>query len=165
MLWFASPPDAYRVPPTFGIMSYFATLAGVQLDERVIDGVRLVPADQAQPYLRDLAGQISTLDGSPLYLCDDGSTGTSHEIVCEAIDAGQSGGNVSATRVAAVLRLCEMKGCTFRAWDAGATAPGWPDATRTCRTVTEAVATLSGDEYPHPWEMRFAPNESRSPVE
>lgn len=139
-------------------MSYFATLSGVQLDESAIYGVRLVPAHEAYRYMSELADQIAALDGSPVYLCDDGVSGTSHEIVCDAIDVGQAGADISATLIVAILRFCEKVGCTFRVWDAGATEPGWPAETQTFATIAEAVAPLSADKYPNPWEVRFVPS-------
>ena len=66
-------------------MSYFMTIAGPPIDVSGLEPLELVPADQAQDYIRDRAAELSALDGTPLFLVHDGETWTSHALVGDVI--------------------------------------------------------------------------------
>ena len=153
---------SFGVHPDFslGTMSYFATISGVDLNTLHIAGVSFTPANQTQDYVRRLAGELGDLDGLPVYLVDDGVTGTSHEIIGEAIEVAYSNGDLLGTRVGAVLQLCEKTGGVFRVWDAGAIDAQWPSQTHRCGTLADALGQLLSD--PIQWEIRFASTGART---
>ena len=88
-----------------------------------IDGVRFTLASQAQEYIRKLADEISTTDGSPLYLAEDIDSGTSTDFIARAETTVHLTGRLQDTLFANLLQACVRHGNTFRErwWGSGAT--------------------------------------------
>jgi hypothetical protein len=62
-------------------MSYFMTTAGPWIDLSDLWPLELVPAENAQYYIKDMQAFLFQEDGEPVYLVHDGETGTSHNII------------------------------------------------------------------------------------
>jgi len=99
-------------------MSYFATIAGIDLSERLPRG-RLIPLSESQYYTQALAPYIEGEDGTPAFLWDDNETDTSHEIICDAETEIQSGASPEHTDLGRALFICSELGATLRVWWAG----------------------------------------------
>jgi hypothetical protein len=97
-------------------MSYFATLSGADVSSEQVPGLRLTPALQAQDYVRARAVAIAELDGSPVYLCDDAESGTSHNFICDVEDFVRENQTLVASPLEPLLDLCERRDLVLRVW-------------------------------------------------
>ena len=77
-------------------MSWFATISALRSVQH-IPGVSIVPIEIAQEYLHALAPDISRLDGSPVYYCDDGTSGTSTDFIVPAEDQALEEGSIEGS--------------------------------------------------------------------
>jgi len=100
-------------------MSYFMTAAGPGCKLRTAEPAELLPVEQAQDYVRELAPKLIEMDGSPLYLVHDGESGTSHDVVRPGRNRVFSDKSAEETLFASVVRDLLTSGHTIRVWDAG----------------------------------------------
>jgi hypothetical protein len=133
-------------------MSYFATISGANLADECVPGVELVPVELAQEYVSCLASRIAELDGSPVYFCDDGESGTSTDFVVAAEDAALDAECLDNTAMLALLQLCERRRCVLRVWWAGDS--DFTDVTN-CASVAESVRFVLGRAHRR-WGLRYA---------
>ena len=77
---------------------------------------RLVPASKAQPYIARLEADIARLDGSPVYLIDDGESGTSEDLIMETNEALWEERPVAELPLVILLERCFKNNWNFRAW-------------------------------------------------
>jgi hypothetical protein len=101
-------------------MSYFVVISGEGCCALPIARGIIVPIETAQDYVSSLAGLLTAIDGQPLFFWDDGKTGTSHEIVCEAESEAQMmlcGFEIlQACAFSKVLTDSDRLGCRIRVW-------------------------------------------------
>jgi hypothetical protein len=104
-------------------MSYFMTVAGDTSSLRLdgINGLRLVPMNEAQKYILALSAEIQETDGSPLFLVDDGESGTSHNIVVDAENNLHENGTLDGTTLLKLMEQFTQSGNYFRIWYASNT--------------------------------------------
>ncbi len=92
------------------------TTAGPWLDLSDLSPLELIPAEQAQYYIRDLQALLSQEDGAPIYLVHDGETGTSHNFINDASSYLFHGGTLAGSPLLELCkRLCKQ-GHVFRIW-------------------------------------------------
>ena len=113
-------------------MSYFIVISGAGAGSLSVPVGHLVALSDAQPYLSTLSSRIAQLDGSPSFHWDDGSTGTSHELVPEPHEH-----SILAT-LADTIETCANNQLVFRMWWAN----DKPDACLIVPTVRGAAAAL-----------------------
>jgi hypothetical protein len=104
-------------------MSYFMTLGG---QVRAVDppgALRLIPAHEAQPYVVALEPELVALDGGPVFLVEDGETGTSDVAVADVVSALEDDVDVSAFAIFRLMTTCLSSGISFRVWWAGGNSP------------------------------------------
>jgi hypothetical protein len=99
-------------------MSYFITVSGKKIDLSGLQPIELVPADKAQYYIKNLALELSALDGAPLFLVDDGSSGTSDDVVTPVISLLKRGGQIDETPFHRLLIHLSEHNCILRIWHA-----------------------------------------------
>jgi hypothetical protein len=121
----------------------------------VIDGVRFVPISKAQKYVKQLASELSALDGSPVYFCDDGSSGTSSAIVDDTETKAEEDSSLDGTPILALLNLCDRSGAVLRVWWAGGDSDAYRNVTE-CKTIAEATDLIVGQAF-RSWVLRYAP--------
>jgi hypothetical protein len=124
-------------------MSYFMTVAGSLPSLHLSDSgsVRFIPISEAQPYLQALAPDIAKADGVPLFLVEDGETGTSHEIVVDAEDRLGRGETLNGTVMFTLMQAFADRGNTFRVWWA-ANKPDAYNSGVVCTSLSDVVSTL-----------------------
>ena len=97
-------------------MSYFMTVSGAIKAADVPPPGKLVPASQAQTYIARLEPSLSKLDGAPVYLIDDGETGTSDDLVMDAKEAIWEQRPLEHLPFIVLLERCLKNGWPFRVW-------------------------------------------------
>ena len=122
-------------------MSYFITSAGAQILKYDLDTAALVPAQDAQDYIRALIPELSSLDGTPLFLVDDGETGTSSALVIAATKALGMGEPIENTSLYAVMTRLALARHTVRIWWAGESESAHLDVEH-CSGLRDAVHLL-----------------------
>jgi hypothetical protein len=103
-------------------MSYFMTIAGPKVDLRGLPAVELLPPSGAQEYIKERAVELARLDGSPVFLVHDGSSGTSDGIVSEAWSLAAAGKPFENSILARLISLLRHSDHTVRIWYADNTA-------------------------------------------
>ena len=91
-------------------------VTGYLLSEKTIDGVELLQAKIAQSYIANLEGQLSKLDGAPVFLVHDKETGTSDAVVANLENALIAGTNIENLPIYITLQACFKEGVNFRIW-------------------------------------------------
>ena len=106
-----------------------------------LEPIQVSPGTESQEYIRVLLPQISRLDGVPIFMVDDGTTGTSHDLICEATNAINEGRKVEVTRLFQVLTRLATAKHTVRIW--------WADndqgafrRVKQCLTLEEVISTI-----------------------
>jgi hypothetical protein len=115
------------------------TSAGPEVAMNGLEPIQLLPAAEAQDYIRGLVAELSRLDGAPVFMVHDGRTGTAHDLIRETANAVVEGGPIEDTRLFEVLtRLLSSSTHTVRIW--------WADDTPTaflrveqCHALNEAI--------------------------
>src|SRR5688572_5272108 len=126
------------------------TVSGAHDPSVVPTPAQLVQASVAQEYVADLAKEIEALDGGPVYLLDDGETGTSDAVIMHAKDELWSGGTIENTTLASVLRWCFSNGFNFRIWLADNNPRAHVENAEPVRDFDSAVKALKrGGAYWH----------------
>ena len=97
-------------------MSYFVVISGPNSVSLEVAAGCLVPIAQAQSYIASLGADLARVDGSPSFLWDDGSTGTSDHLVCAAEDAMSEGHPIEPTAFGQAILNCEALGVSLRVW-------------------------------------------------
>jgi hypothetical protein len=97
-------------------MSYFMTTAGPWIDLSNLSPLELTPAEQAQYYIRDRHAFLSQQDGEPLYLVDDGETGTSHKFISAASSYLYLNGSLVGCTLFKLCKCLCPCGHVFRIW-------------------------------------------------
>jgi hypothetical protein len=120
-------------------MSYFMTVAGSIAAGDVPPPAKLVPAAQAQSYIAKLEPHLIELDGGPVYLVDDGDSGTSEDVVMETYEALWAKQPVGGLPFVVLLERCFDRGWNFRVWLAGNDTS---DHTKNIKRVTDVNAVL-----------------------
>ena len=103
--------------------------------------IQLVPASQAQSYIKELQSALGTADGQPVFLVDDGATGTSHTLIVEAAGKFHEFGSLEGTKLLELIRRLVDSGNSFRIW----WADNAPDAylrVVDCSTMDEILAAI-----------------------
>jgi len=95
------------------------TVAGAITAADVPPPGKLVPASQAQTYIAQLEAALTKLDGSPVYLIDDGETGTSDDLVMETKEAICEKRPTDNLAFIVLLNRCFAQKWSFRVWLAG----------------------------------------------
>jgi hypothetical protein len=117
------------------------------------------PALQAQEYVRGLASAIAELDGSPVHLCDDGESGTSHNFICDVEDFVRENETLAGSPLEPVLELCERRRAVLRVWWADNDADAYLRAP-SARDRTELLhLLLTQSDFPG-WVVRYRPGSS-----
>ena len=122
-------------------MSYFVVISGQMSALVDVPDGRLVPITHAQPYVARLAAEIAAADGSPSLFWDDGTTGTSDDLVCAAQEEACEGRSIEASALGRLIESCEQHRVSARVWRAN----NAPDAFMGVPVVdssTEAFAIL-----------------------
>jgi hypothetical protein len=139
-------------------MSYFMTVAGnitaLKLDN--VTGFSLVPVNEAQEYIQNLAGEIQAADGSPLFLVADGESGTSHDIVCDAENNLKENGTLEGTIMLNLMQQFAKNGNAFRVWWAGNGSQAH-NSGEVFSSLNEIVAKLEEQAYGRDIQIRFMP--------
>jgi hypothetical protein len=78
--------------------------------------LELIPAEQAQYYIKDRQAFLSQEDGSPLYLVHDGETGTSDIIITDAISYLYHNGNLVGSTLLELCKRLSYNNYIFRIW-------------------------------------------------
>ena len=76
----------------------------------------LVPARDAQAYISKLEPALTKLDGGPVFLVDDGESGTSHSLIAEVGEALFRERPLREVPVVIHLEKCFRNGWSFRVW-------------------------------------------------
>jgi len=97
-------------------MSHFMTFSGPPIDLGGLRPVELIPACEAQNYIRKLEYELSALDGAPLFLVHDGHSGTSDGIVFDAASALGAGEDISSTLFHILMTRLLRTAHTVRLW-------------------------------------------------
>jgi hypothetical protein len=100
-------------------MSYFMTVSGIAPDLSGLEPVEFVEAAKAQYYIERLAEQLTQLDGGPLFLVDDGHSGTSDDLVSPAVSSVRMGEPIENTPLNLLLNRLSTGQHTLRIWYAG----------------------------------------------
>jgi len=137
-------------------LSYFATISGANLEGAQVDGLAFVPAISAQDYVRNLVPAIAALDGEPVYLCDDTTTGTSDDFIGSAQDQATEFGSLEDHPMVRLLALCEQKKAVLRIWYPHSSPTDFERAV-SCRSALEAVSLMIEQGYAGHWYFRVAP--------
>jgi hypothetical protein len=137
-------------------MSFFATVSGVDLSAAHVEGLKFVPATEAQDYIRDLVPKIAAADGQPVFFCDDTRTWTSSDFVGGAEDFAASHGTLDGHPMLDLLALCERTGAVLRIWWAHDNPDDF-DRVVSCKSVKEAVQFMLDQTNPIGWHVRLAP--------
>jgi hypothetical protein len=137
-------------------MSYFATVSGAILDGERVDTLTLVPADQAQDYVRERISDIASFDGEPVYFCDDNATGTSDDFIGSAIEYAAEHGTLDGHPMLQLLKLCERTKAVLRIWYPREKATDFQRAV-SCSGAMEASRLMVKQLYSGHWYFRVAP--------
>ena len=137
-------------------MSYFATVSGADLAGAQVDGLLLTPASKAQSYVRDLAPAIASLDGEPVYFCDDTTTGTSDDFIGSALDQVAALGTLEGHPILQLLALCQRENAVLRIWYPRSRVTDFERAI-SCNSVAEASRLMVEQGYAGHWYFRVAP--------
>ena len=97
-------------------MSYFIVISGQMSASVDVPDGRLVPVKHAQPYVARLAAEIAAADGSPSLFWDDGTTGTSDDLVCAAEEEACEGRPIKASALGRLIESCEQHRVSARVW-------------------------------------------------
>lgn len=145
-------------------MSYFMTVAGdiSSLKLEGTDGFRLVPVAEAQKYIQNLAAEIQEADGSPLFLVDDGESGTSHNIVCQAQDSLNENGTLDGTIMLKLMEQFAQNGNPLRIWWA-TNDPRAHDSAEIFSSLNEVIARLKEQAGHGNLKIRFIPSNKPAP--
>ena len=100
-------------------MSYFMTLGGRMRPADWPTALALIPANMAQAYVVALELELIALDGGPIFLVEDGETGTSDVAVADLVSALEDDMDVSSLAVFKLMSSCVSSGVSFRIWWAG----------------------------------------------
>src|SRR5690348_3910690 len=120
-------------------MSYFMTISGAIKADDVPASAQLIPARNAQAYVANLEPALAKLDGAPVFLVDDGESGTSHNLVSEIGDAIVGDRPLEEIPIVTLLTKCFRNGWSFRVW----LADNDPEAhTKNTTTVSNLEQTL-----------------------
>ncbi len=103
-------------------MSYFMTSSGVQVEEVRRDLWALIPASEAQTYIRKRIQSIAEADGGIVYFVDDTKTCTSDDIVCDAENLMNQGNDLSATLLGQIIDELLATDHCIRIWLADSSA-------------------------------------------
>jgi hypothetical protein len=122
-------------------MSYFMTTAGPWIDMSDLSPIELIPAEQAQYYIKDRQAFLSQEDGEPLYLVHDGETWTSDKIILNANSYFFDKGTLAGSPFLELCnRLSYMKHI-FRIWYASNEANAHTQVTQ-CHSLEEVVRAI-----------------------
>ena len=83
-------------------MSYFVLVCGKGVEGLDLGEGHLVRADQAQAYVLRVVAQLDAESG-PFYLWDDGESGTSNDLVCEAEEYLVDGRDIQTSSLGRLL--------------------------------------------------------------
>src|SRR5687767_5337579 len=97
-------------------MSYFMTIAGAVTAGDVPTNATLVPVKDAQAYVARLESELAQLDGTPVFLVDDGESGTSHGFVTEVGEALFQDLPLREVPFVILLESCFRHRWSFRVW-------------------------------------------------
>ena len=95
------------------------TTAGAPVDMTDLAPIELLPVARAQSYVIRIADELRRLDGEPLFLVHDGSSGTSSDFVVDARSAILEGKTSPDLPFFVLVRRLAEHGNTVRLWDAG----------------------------------------------
>jgi hypothetical protein len=137
-------------------MSYFATISGRDLSNARIHSFSIVPAEQAQDYVRRLVPRLAALDGEPVYFCDDTATGTSHDFIGGAQDHTAEHGTLAGHPMTQLLDLCDRTGAVLRIWLARDGPSDFEDVV-SCKSTSEAARLMLEKQAAGFWNFRIAP--------
>jgi hypothetical protein len=135
-------------------MSYFATIAGPHVGDVSIDGVTLIEPAKAQEYVRQRIPAIASLDGEPVYFCDDNVTGTSDDFIGDAKNYALEHRTLTGHPIMQLLWLCDRTGAVLRIWNAGSF--DFRDVV-SCKNASEAAQMMVVDQRNSHWHVRVAP--------
>ena len=96
-------------------MSYFIIITADTLDIKGIEGIKLVPAINAQEYIAKIIKQFDPGEATKMYFVDDGSS-TSHDLVNEVQESLMLGHTFQKTRLSRFLEACFKMNCKIRIW-------------------------------------------------
>lgn len=99
-------------------MSYFMTIGGRVRSEDQPTSLVLIPANEAQAYVVALEPELIALDGGPVFLVEDGETGTSDLAVADLVSALEDDVDVTSLAIFQLMTACVSSGVSFRVWRA-----------------------------------------------
>lgn len=126
----------------FVYMSYFIVISGKNASALSVDEGCLTPINRAQLYICRLASDISSLDGSPAYLWEDGESGTSSKIVYNLENHVLEEKSLDASAFGKVVLACESLGLNLRLWWANNSPDAFTDVA-CIKTMAEASSLIS----------------------
>jgi hypothetical protein len=91
------------------------TISG-KLPQGDFGAIEIQPISTGQGYIAALESELARTDGAPVWFVHDGSTGTSHDLICEAQEHYHMQGSLEDTRLFRLMRSCVESGDTFRLW-------------------------------------------------
>jgi hypothetical protein len=136
------------------LMSFFATLSGADVSAERVPALVFTPAFEAQAYIRELAVAIAALDSSPVYLCDDGQSGTSHDFICDAEDFVRENQTLAGSPLEPLLDLCDRRRAVLRVWWADNDPNAYMKAVK-ARNRTELLQVLLTQSSGPGWNFRY----------
>lgn len=95
------------------------TLSGRMRPEDRPAALALIPANEAQAYVVALEPELIALDGGPIFLVEDGETGTSDVVVADLVSALEDDVDASSFEISKLMASCVLSGVSFRIWWAG----------------------------------------------
>ncbi|MBP5971883.1 hypothetical protein HW132_03820 [Brasilonema sp. CT11] len=123
-------------------MSYFIIISGKSVSALSVDEGFLTPIKRAQSYISSLASDISSLDGSPAYLWEDGKSGTSTEIVYNLENHVREEKSLNASVFGKVISDCESLRLSLRLWWANNNPHAFTDVA-CVKTMAEVYSIIS----------------------
>jgi len=116
------------------------TISGLFDLPRSMAPIELIPAHEAQQYIQERESELTAIDGAPVHLVHDGTSGTSHDLIAQAEDHAQKQGTLQGTLLFKLIEQAVASGCAFRIWWA-ADGPSLPVPTE-CDSPGQAIRVL-----------------------
>ena len=99
-------------------MSHFITIAGTEIQRTGNSHCRIILANKAQSYIKNLVSVLKKLDGEPVYFIDDQITGTSETLIASMEDNINNGLEVEKTYLYTIIKdiYDSSECCSIRIW-------------------------------------------------
>ena len=122
-------------------MSYFMITCGRVADFSDLAPIELVPAPDAQSYIHPMANTLAGMNQAPVYLVDDGTTGTSDDFVTDGENALINNGTLEGSVLFSVIQRLAAQGNAILIWLANNDLLAY-QAAEPCSSVEELLAVV-----------------------